>query len=96
MNGLREWALTLIIGGLAGTFAMIVVPNGGATKTLRTVTGIFVVMIVFMPVMNFTSDNDFLPAYNDYSEGTDNEENIKEYMVSVCTESIKDEIEKTE
>ena len=95
MDGLKQWAITLIIGGLAGTFAMIVVPNGGATKTLRTVIGIFVVLIVFVPLTNIDFSDDFMPAFKNYVTETDDEKNISEYMISVCSESVKKEIEKT-
>lgn len=96
MNELKQWALCLIIGGLAGTFAMTVVPNGAASKTLRTVTGIFVVLVVCTPMVNLKNGDSFLPAFNEqsYISDSDEEENLKEYVISACRDSVKKEIEK--
>lgn len=95
MNELKQWALCLIIGGLAGTFAVIAAPNGAASKTIRTVTGIFIVLVVCSPLSKLGKGENILPAFNEYSNGSesDKEENIKEYMISVCRESVKNEIE---
>lgn len=96
MDGLKQWALTLIIGGLAGTFAMAIAPNGAASKTLRTVIGIFIVMIICAPLTDLKDEDSFLPVFNESGDisASDEEENLKEYMVSACRESVKTEIGK--
>ena len=55
----------------------------------------FVVLIVFVPLTNIDFSDDFMPAFKNYVTETDDEENISEYMILVCSESVKKEIEKT-
>ena len=94
MDGLKQWALTLIVGGLAAGIAVAITPKGGATKTLRTVGSVFIILVIISPLVNREITDDFLPAFNEKIEDS-NEESMKEYMVSVCRERIKKEIENT-
>lgn len=93
MDGLKQWALTLIAGGVAAGIAFAVIPKGGATKTLKTVTGIFVILMICSPIVNYGKTDDFLPAFNEYNTENGGDENMKEYVVSVCRERVKSEIE---
>lgn len=97
MDGLKQWALTLIIGGLAGTFVVALSPNGAASKTLRTVIGIFIVLTVCTPLSGFADKDDFVSAFNGNGGygSFDEEESLKEYLVSVCRDSAENEIRKT-
>lgn len=92
MDGLKQWALTLITGGLTAGIAVAVMPRGGATKTLRTVAAVFIILVLISPLVNRETTDDFLPAFNEQIED-DGEESMKEYVVSVCKERIKEEIE---
>ncbi len=94
MDGLKQWALTLITGGLAAGIAVAIMPRGGATKTLRTVAAVFIILVLISPLVNREITDDFLPVFNEQIEDN-GEENMKEYMVSVCRERIKNEIENT-
>lgn len=94
MDGLKQWALTLIVGGLAAGIAVAITPKGGATKTLRTVGSVFIILVIISPLVNREFTDNFIPAFNEKIEDS-NEESMKEYMVSVCRERIKKEIENT-
>lgn len=95
MDGLRQWALCLIIGGAAGTFAMAVSPRGSMDKTMRAVVGIFIVAVICTPLVQLKNADEFLPAFNDFDSDfdLDEDESLKEYMVSVCRDAVKKEIE---
>ena len=97
MDGLKQWALTLIIGGLAGTFVIALSPNGAASKTLRTVIGIFIVLVVCSPLSKLENEDGSLPVFNENGGygSFDEEDNLKEYLVSVCRDSAENEIRKT-
>lgn len=97
MDGLKQWALTLIIGGLAGTFVIALSLNGAASKTLRTVIGIFIVLVVCSPLSKLENEDGSLLVFNENGGygSFDEEENLKEYLVSVCRESAENEIRKT-
>ena len=52
MDGLKQWVLTLIVGGLAAGIAVAITPKGGATKTLRTVASVFIILVIVSPLVN--------------------------------------------
>ncbi len=95
MDGLKQWALTLITGGLAAGIAVAITPKGGAAKTLKMVAAVFIILVMISPLVNRDITDGFLPAFNEYTVESNEEENMKEYMVSVCREQIKNEIENT-
>lgn len=95
MDGLKQWALTLITGGLAAGIAVAIVPKGGASKTLKTVAGIFIILVIISPFVNYGKTDGFLLAFNEYDYESDSEESVKEFVVSVCRDRVKKEIENT-
>ncbi len=56
MDGLRQWALCLIISAAAVAFVTIITPRGSTDKTVRAVAGIFVVSAIFTPLADMSFD----------------------------------------
>lgn len=56
MDGLRQWALCLIISAAAVAFVTIITPRGSTDKTVRAVAGIFVVSAIFTPLADISLD----------------------------------------
>ncbi len=95
MDGLRQWALCLIIGGAAGTFAMALSPKGSMDKTLRAVIGIFIVAVICAPLARLENADEFLPVFaeNDCADVFEETEKLNEYILSAYEETVKNEIE---
>ncbi len=56
MDGLRQWALCLIVSAAAVTLAVVITPRGSTDKTVRAVAGIFVVSAIFTPLADMSFD----------------------------------------
>ncbi len=56
MDGLRQWALCLVISAAAVALVTIITPRGSTDKTVRAVAGIFMVSAIFTPVADITFD----------------------------------------
>ncbi len=50
MEAVRQWAICLLASAIAGAFACIVMPNGSVEKTVKAVSGIFVIAAVCSPL----------------------------------------------
>ncbi len=87
MDAFRQWAVSLVIAGFAGTVISLLSPRGTMEKTLRAVIGIFVVSAVVSPLSEIT-EKDFLPAfvYENITVTPDNE--LKEHMLEVCRNTV--------
>lgn len=90
MDGLKQWALCMIIASAAGAFVMIVSPRGSMDKTVRAVTGIFVVASMCTPLVNaFESDDGIsVPAYFDFEED-DIAVNNGDYVIDAFANEVK-------
>ena len=89
MNELKQWSLCIIIGAIAGTFAMAISPRGTMNKAVRAVTGIFIVASMCAPLMNLVESDMAINTF-DYVYKEDGTENMDEYI----KESFSKEIEK--
>ena len=56
MDGLRQWALCLIVSAAAVAIVTAITPRGSTDKTVRAVAGIFMVSAIFTPVADMTFD----------------------------------------
>ena len=74
MEMLKSWAVCVTVSALAGTVISLIVPNGSAEKSMRTVIGIFIVSAVCLPLtkadFSFESANVF-HSDGEYSETSD-------------------------
>lgn len=50
MEALRQWALCLIAAAGAGAFACTVIPGGSMEKTVKAISGVFVVAAICAPL----------------------------------------------
>ena len=90
MDILRQWALCLIIGAVAGTFVMAISPRGSTDKTVRAVVGIFVVAVICSPLADLINEDVSLNALAGF-EYTENEDRqASKYMLEMfCKETEK-------
>ncbi len=89
MDEIRQWALCLIIGSLAGTVVIAVSPRGSTDKTVKAVVGIFVVAAICTPLANILKSDLSVYALADYEyESEKNSDSINEYMISVCQDTV--------
>lgn len=77
MDGLRQWAVCLIIASVGGALTTVISPRGSMDKTLKAVAGIFVVAAICTPLadiggFDFSFANDEMTQSYDY----DTEERI--------------------
>lgn len=94
MDALRQWALCLIIGAAAGTFAIAISPRGATDKTMRAVVGIFVVAAMCAPLSQLKGAELSVAAFGgggDYEEI--DAENLREYMLTVCVEAARTQVD---
>lgn len=92
MDVLRQWALSLIIAAVAGTFAMAISPRGSMDKTVRAVVGIFVVTVICSPLAEIKNSSFSLDAFAEYELETDNVAALQEQLVSACCAAVETEI----
>ena len=71
MDGLRQWALCLIISAAAVAFVIIITPRGATDKTVRAVAGIFVISAIFTPLADMTFNFDFTETAADVEDDYD-------------------------
>lgn len=88
MEAFRQWAVSLIIAGIAGTVISLLSPRGTMEKTLRAVIGIFIVSAVVSPLESIVSKDGFLPAFafENVTVSCDNE--LGEYMLDTCKTTV--------
>ena len=87
MDAFRQWAVSLITAGFAGTVISLLSPRGTMEKTLRAVIGIFIVATVISPIAKL-SDADILPAFAFEKETVAIENDLGEYMLEVCKNTV--------
>jgi len=90
MNELKQWSLCIIIGAIAGTFAMAVSPRGTMNKAVRAVTGIFIVASMCTPLMNLLETDNAISAFADSVYGEESADEMDGYI----RETFQKEIEK--
>lgn len=95
MDVLRQWAVCLIAAAAAGTFAMIISPRGSMDKTLRAVVGIFVVAAICSPLAELKDADFSVDAFADYGSEEVNADELREYMIDVCRNTIETQIAST-
>ena len=97
MDFLKEWAFCLIIAGVAGTVATVIMPKGSTEKTLRAVIGIFVIAVICSPLKDI-AESDFITdafaAYGAVSYDDSYVEELNEKLADVCKETVEGEINK--
>lgn len=81
MNELRQWALCLIISAAAVTLVSVISPRGSTEKTVRAVTGIFVVSAIFTPLTDITFDYTAVSAVQEYDDSSDE---LNRYILETC------------
>lgn len=94
MDSLKQWALCLIVGAMAGTLVVALSPRGSMDKTVRAVIGIFVVAIISAPfahMLKSSSTADVFAVY-DYI-GAD--VNMSDFMLESFYKTVENELKKT-
>ncbi len=88
MEALRQWAICLIISGMAGTLISLLSPRGTMEKTLRAVIGVFIVAAVCSPLSQLKNSDDILPAFafgeTDYADAGE----LGEQMLEACRNTV--------
>ena len=90
MNELKQWTLCLIIGAVAGAFAMAVTPRGTMSKAVRAVTGVFIVASMCSPLSQLLKKDVSIKTFADSVYKEDNSDELNGYIM----ETFKNEIEK--
>lgn len=94
MEALRQWALSLIAAALAGTFACIVIPGGSMEKTVKAISGIFVVCAICSPL----GQTDFDGVLSHLAEASEIREtavqagSLEESTLELCKQAVKEAV----
>ncbi len=90
MNDLKQWTLCLIIGAVAGAFAMAITPRGTMSKAVRAVTGVFIVASMCSPLSQLLKKDVSIKTFADSVYKEDNSDELNGYIM----ETFQNEIEK--
>lgn len=97
MDFLKSSALCLIAVAAAGTLAGVIVPRGSVSKTMRAVTGIFVVAVICSPIAEILNSDIIQEAFaydseisSDMSYTEDMREKMLEVFKSTVNSSVKE------
>lgn len=94
MEALRQWALCLIAAAGAGAFACTVIPGGSMEKTVKAISGVFVVVAICAPLGEISlseafSELAFAADAEEYSAQTGA---LEESTLELCREAITEAI----
>lgn len=89
MDGLRQWALCLIISAAAVAFVTIITPRGSTDKTVRAVAGIFVVSAIFTPLADMSLD---FSAVNATEDAVVQSNDLSDSVLDACRNAAEDAI----
>lgn len=95
MDTFRQWMLCVIIAAGVGTLVCIVSPKGTIDKTVRIVVGIFIVSTICMSATDIDFEDAFLPVISGKYEGERKSDEIDNYLISVCENTIETEVLRT-
>ena len=56
MDAIKTWGLSVIFAVLSGGIFIVLFPNGSLKKIYETIVGVFVVCIMFSPLLNIDKD----------------------------------------
>lgn len=92
MDSLKQWALCLIVGALAGTVVTALSPRGATSKTVRAVAGIFIVAVIGVPFTDMLEGSYSAEAFAayDYDYG---DADMSDFLLESFCESVKKELE---
>lgn len=82
MDGLKQWALCLIISAAAVTLVTVISPSGSTDKTVRAVAGIFVISAIFTPIADMSLDFTAASAAAEYDGGEASQ--LPEALLEMC------------
>lgn len=82
MDGLKQWALCLIISAAAVTLVTVITPTGSSEKTVRAVAGIFVISAIFTPIADISLDFSAISAAAEYDGEADTQ--LSEALLDMC------------
>lgn len=88
MEALKQWAVCLMISGIAGSLISFISPRGTMEKTLRAVIGIFVVSAVCSPIAEITQNGNFVPAFLNESVAEISDNGLEEHMLEACRNAV--------
>lgn len=93
MDELRQWAISLIIAAVAGTVITVISPRGSADKIMRTVTGIFVVASMAVPLMQTDFYDVSAQNFFEYSDSDDDYlYELEQQLVDACKTALENQI----
>lgn len=92
MEAVRQWAICLLASAAVGAFACIVMPNGSLEKTVKAVSGIFVIAALCSPL----ADSD-MREFTEVTARTAGENSIQtqaleDGALDMCDAAIRDAI----
>lgn len=96
MDFLKNAALCLIAVATAGTLASVIVPRGSLNKTMRAVTGIFVVAVICSPIAEVlkTGSVQDVFAYNfEASSDMSYAEDMQKQLIEVFESTVNSSVE---
>ncbi len=92
METLRQWAVSLIISGIAGAVISLISPRGTMEKTLRTVIGIFMVSAVCSPLTGILEEDGIsLPASEQITAKADS--GLEDYIYDTFDDTLEETVE---
>lgn len=93
MDELRQWSISLIIAAVAGTVITVISPRGSADKIMRTVTGIFVVASVAVPLMQVDISDVSAQSFFEYSDSdVGYSYELEQQLVDACKTALENQI----
>ena len=93
MDELRQWEISLIIAAVAGTVITLISPRGSADKIMRTVTGIFLVASMAVPLMQADFSDVSAQNFFEYADSDDDYSNELGYqLVDACKKALENQI----
>lgn len=88
MEALKQWAICLIISGMAGTLISLLSPRGTMEKTLRAVIGVFIVAAVCSPLVKLKNADDILPVFAFENTDSADADKLAEQMLEACRNTV--------
>lgn len=92
MEAVRQWAICLLASAVVGAFACIVMPNGSVEKTIKVVSGIFVIAAVCSPLADLSMRDFAQTAAQTEGEYPVNAQALEDGTLNMYDSTIRDAI----
>lgn len=92
MEAVRQWAICLLASAVVGAFACIVMPNGSVEKTVKAVSGIFVIAALCSPLADLDMGEFTEITARTAGEDSVQAQALEDGTLDMCDAAIRDAI----